>query len=105
MLLNLFKAIPEVTYDGQWLCENISTNIEKLATAGFCFRGIVTDNHSSNVNAFASLKKLYESYSNIYFEHPANNGKRTYMFFDTVHLVKNIRNNLRNAKKFVFPEL
>ena len=25
------------------------------------------------------------------------------MFFDTVHLIKNIRNNLLNAKKFVFP--
>ena len=26
------------------------------------------------------------------------------MFFDTVHLIKKIRNNLLNAKKFVFPE-
>ena len=26
------------------------------------------------------------------------------MFFDTVDLIKNIRNNLLNAKKFVFPE-
>ena len=28
---------------------------------------------------------------------------RTYLFFDMVHLVKNIRNNLLNNKKFVFP--
>ena len=34
----------------------------------------------------------------------ANHGKRTYIFFDTVYLIKNIRNNLLNAKKFVFPE-
>ena len=27
---------------------------------------------------------------------------RTYVFFDTVHLIKNIQNNLLNAKKFVF---
>ena len=26
------------------------------------------------------------------------------MFFDTVHLIKNIRNSLLNAKKFVFPD-
>ena len=26
------------------------------------------------------------------------------MFFDTVHLMKNIRNNLLNGKKYVFPE-
>lgn len=98
------QAIPEVTYDGQWLCENISANIDNLARAGFCVRGLVADNHSSNVNAFASLKKLFKSDSNLFFEHPSNGGKRTYMFFDTVHLAKNIRNNLLNAKKFVFPE-
>ena len=26
------------------------------------------------------------------------------MFFDTVHVIKSIRNNLLNAKKFAFPE-
>ena len=26
-----------------------------------------------------------------------------YMFYDNVHLAKNIRNNLLNAQKFVFP--
>ena len=33
-----------------------------------------------------------------------NADHRTYIFFDSVHLVKNIRNNLLNEKKFVFPE-
>ena len=28
---------------------------------------------------------------------------RTYLFFDSVHLIKNIWNNLLSAKKFVFP--
>ena len=87
-VLFVVQAIPEVTYEGQWLCENISTNIENLAKAGF-----VTDNHSSN-NAFTSLIKLFKSDSRLYSEHPANNGKRTYMLCDTVHLAKNIRNNL-----------
>ena len=98
------QAIPEVTFNGQWLCEQIANNIENLANAGFCVRGLVSDNHSSNVNAFASLKALFKSDSNLYFEHPANHGKRTYMFFDVVHLLKNIRNNLLHAKQFVFPE-
>ena len=68
----------------------------------FCVRAVVPDNHSDNVNAFSSLKKEYESDSS-YIEHPSNHGKKTYLFFDSVHLVKNLRNNLLNGKKFVFP--
>ena len=29
---------------------------------------------------------------------------KTYLFFDMVHLIKNVRNNLLNKKKFVFPK-
>ena len=29
--------------------------------------------------------------------------KKVYLFFDNVHLLKNIRNNLLNSKKFLFP--
>ena len=65
-------------------------------------RVVVTDNHSANVNAFSSLKEEYNSDSPLYIEHPSNH-KKTYLFFDNVHLVKNIRNNLLNGKKFVFP--
>ena len=30
--------------------------------------------------------------------------KKIYLFYDSVHLVKNIRNNLLNGKRFIFPE-
>ena len=66
------QAIPEVTFDGQWLCDNIARNIKNLANAGFCVRGIVPDNHSSNVNAFSSLKTRFQSDTLLYFEHPDN---------------------------------
>ena len=88
------QAIPEVTFNGEQLCEKIAENIKNLATCGFRVCGIVPDNHSSNVNAFTSLQTKFDSDSKLYFEHPDNHGKRTYMFFDTVHLVKNVRNNL-----------
>ena len=29
--------------------------------------------------------------------------RKAYLFYDTIHLVKNIRNNLLNHKRFVFP--
>ena len=30
------QAIPEVTLNGQWLCEKIADIIENLASTGFC---------------------------------------------------------------------
>ena len=43
----------------------------------------------------------YESSTNYYFHFQS---KKIYTLFDSVHLIKNIRNNLLNAKVFVFPE-
>jgi hypothetical protein len=47
---------------------------------------------------------MFNSDSDQYIKHPGNFDKKTYLFFDTVHIMKNIRNNLLNGKKFVFPE-
>ena len=96
------QAVPEVTFNVQWLCDKIASNIENLGNTGFCVHGLVAENFSSNVNAFTSLKNLFNSESKLFFEHSANHGKRTYMFFNTVHLIENIQNNLLNAKKLVF---
>ena len=100
----VIQAIPEVSFTGKWLSERMAENIHNLIQAGFCVRGIVTDNHSANINAFSSLVKTFNSESNLDIEHAQNHGKKTYLFYDSVHLVKNIRNNLLNGKKFVFPK-
>ena len=34
--------------------------------------------------------------------HPSNTANHIYLFFDPVHLLKNIRNNLFNSKRFIF---
>ena len=39
------QVIPEVTFNGQWLTEKISDNIDNLIEIELCVRGIVTDNH------------------------------------------------------------
>ena len=65
-------------------------------------RAVVSDNHSTNVSAFNFLRKRFNSESPLYFTNPADDTK-TYLFFDNVHLIKNIQNNLLNGKKFVFP--
>ena len=38
----------------------------------------------------------------LYFIHQKEKSK-VYLFYDSVHLLKNIRNNLLNAKRFLFP--
>ena len=51
------QAISEVTFNGQWFAEKFSDNIDNLIEIGLFVRGIVTDNHSANVNAFSALIK------------------------------------------------
>ena len=71
---------------------------------GFKIRGLVTDNHSTNVAAFNILLNENDGDKKKQYFCLPNADHRTYIFFDSVHLVKNIRNNLLNEKKFVFPE-
>ena len=52
------QANPEVTFNGQWLAEKISDNIDNLIEIGLTTRDIVTDNHSVNVNAFSAIKNI-----------------------------------------------
>ena len=66
-------------------------------------RAVIADNHSTNVNAFSHLLNLYgdPDTPNI-ITHPSQSS-RIYLFYDSVHLLKNIRNNLLNARRFIFP--
>ena len=52
------QANPKVTFNRQWLAENIIDNIENLIEIRLSAKGIVTDNHAGNVNAFSALKNI-----------------------------------------------
>ena len=101
----VIKASPEVSISGAWLADEIAKAISLLSRSGFRVRGVVSDNHSANVNAYTNLLSEYGNSdpSGLFIQHPDSETK-TYLFYDNVHLLKNIRNNLLNAKKFVFPE-
>ena len=95
------QAIPEIIrFNGQWQAKKISDNIDILKEIGLYVWGIVTNNYSANVNAFSTLIKIFNSEWNYYIKHLQN----SLLFYDTVHLMKSIRNNLVNRKKFAFPE-
>ena len=55
------QAIPEVKFSGEWLADKMSNCVDDLTSAEFCVRGIVTDNHTSNVHAFSSLDAIFNS--------------------------------------------
>ena len=68
------QAIPEVTFNGQWLVEKFSHNMDNLIENGLCLWGI-TNNHSAKVCAFSTLIKIFNSESNNYIKRSQNNRK------------------------------
>ena len=99
------KSCPETKVTGEWLKKQLDECIYELSKRGFRVRAVVADNHKSNVSAFNTMLKCYDGEGDISILHPAYKKQmKTYIFYDMVHIVKNIRNNLLSAKKFVFPE-
>ena len=69
----VIKASPEVSINGTWLANELDGCLSLLGENGFRVRAVVTDNHSSNVNAFSVLKNHKSDDYNI--RHHANHGK------------------------------
>ena len=62
---------------------------------------IISDNHSCNTSAYHNILSHFNTpYDNLYFMYES---QKIYLCFDTVHLIKSIRNNLLNNKRFIFP--
>ena len=82
----LVKALSEVTLTGQWLADKVFDCITSLGQVGFKVRGIVSDNHSTNVSAFNVFQIRFPS--GCFDIQHSHNSTKTYLFFDNVHLVK-----------------
>ena len=71
---------------------------------GIKIRAVICDDHSSNVSAFNKIKKEFKTDSEYFFIYTTSEDNlKIYLLFDSVHLFKNIQNNLLARKKFVFP--
>ena len=71
--------------------EKFEQHIENHACSGFWGLPLVTENHSTNVDAFNSLAGIFVSDCSYFFNiYSFTRRERIAMFFDTVHLVKNI---------------
>ena len=97
------KAVPESKIEGKWLYGQIIESIQSLHEIGFHVRAVISDNHPSKVSAFNELFTKYESelHENVILYYSASD-RRTYLFYDSVHLLKNVRNNLLNFRRIVF---
>ena len=102
----VIKAIPEVKIVSLWLSEQIDECIHTLNKTGFNIVTVISNNHSTNVSVFNILiKKHPHTKKDIsIMNHPSNINNGIYLFFDSVHLLKNIRNDLFNSKRFIFPQ-
>ena len=55
----IVQAIPDVTFNGQWLCDKIASNIENLGNVGFCVHGLIADNRSSTLRKKCPYSELF----------------------------------------------
>ena len=95
------KACPESKISGDSLSLQIEETLRTIFNAAFNVWAVITDIHAVNVLSFKNLRNKYgEKNNSLSFNF---DGHKVYNLYDSVHLVKNIRNNLLNSKHFIFP--
>ena len=97
----IIRSVPETEIKGNWLKEEILRVIDVLHEVGFNVRRVVCDNHPNNDSAFLEITSDYVKEGDelrVWIEN-----KPIYLFSDPVHLIKNVRNNLLQRKRFLFP--
>ena len=100
------KAIPLTKINYHIVQDGIINCVNMLSRRDFNIRAVVSDNRSMNVSAYKHLKALHPcSMRHNAIANPLNPDKYIYLFFDTVHFVKNNRNNLLATKFFQTPAL
>ena len=93
----IIKSVPERNIDGKWIKEQILDSLKTLKNCGFRVRAIV----SAKVLAYKLLlKESGHLDDHLFIQH---NYQKIYWLHDAVHLIKNVRNNLLNYKRFIFP--
>ena len=95
------KATPVTSINSELLKTEILTCLELLITSAFNVRAIICDNHAANVSTFTKLILQFGVDGESLFI--TFQSQKIYLFYDTVHLIKNVRNNLLSKKRLVFP--
>ena len=113
MIISLKKCVPYVLHsvpvtklNGDIVANGIETCVRLLSETNFRLT-VITDNHTSNVSAFRKLVAKYRiDHRDYVITLPSNASEmpqNVYLFFDTVHLINNFRNNLVKSRGFAIP--
>ena len=95
----IIKSVPGWNIDGKWIKEQILDSLKTLKNCGFRVGAIVSDNHSARVLACKLfLKESSHLDDHLFIQH---NYQKIFWLHDTVHLIKNVRNNLLNYNRFI----
>ena len=100
----VIKAIPISKLSSEIVSNGILNCIENLSHAKFYPRAVISDNHRTNISSFNYLMNMYPTEKKFCMLNPFTS-QTVYLMFDTVHLIKNIRNNLLGARFFQIPQL
>ena len=104
MFWGLISTFVEVTGEklvgGPFCPSPILNRVKFLTECRFKVRMIISVNHPCNRSAYHKILNHFSTpCDNLYFMYES---EKIYLCFDTVHLIKSIRNNLLNNKRFIF---
>ena len=97
----VIKSSPETKMNDDWLKKELIGYLGILSKSGFIVRALVCGNHPSNVSTLKNTLQRFKQDPDKFFIWYEL--RKMYLFYDAVHLVKNIRNNLLDYKRFIFP--
>ena len=97
------KAVPVTFINSELLKYELLNCLELLITGGLNVRTVICDNHAANVLTFTKLIFQFGGDNeNLFINFQS---QTVYLFYDTVYLIINVRNNLLSKKRLVFPQL
>lgn len=89
----VLRIIPVHTLTSELLfCETIS-QLKIISSAGGKTLSLISDNLATNRKLYEILQVHYPSSFSYKIPHPVDEGNDLYLLFDSVHLIKSIRNN------------
>ena len=101
----IVALVPVNNMNASYLHELVCKVLNLLEEAGFVVVCLISDNNRINRNMF---QKLGHTDLQSHVTNPANDKKNIFLLFDSVHLIKSIRNNwinqLDSEKTFICPD-
>ena len=95
-VLYVVKAAPVTFISSKLLKDELLNCLKLLITGGFNMRAVICDNHAANVSTCTKLILQFgEDIESLFINFQS---QKVCLFYDTVHLIKNVRNNLLSKK-------